>query len=374
MKRFFIIVLFLAINLFSATLQDDSCLDQNSTYKECILDTNFNKEPSIYKNLLSLDYLQNKISRKVLIFSSNLDYTLEKWLKDDTNSSSKSVLQSIEEEKEAYSFYSIVNLYNDFFKDDTYLSTTNRSYIRIRWGAESNAEEDFSYFNNFRVSIKLPQTEESLYLFIGDDEDDATKTIQETTTSFGIKYFLKNMEIFNTSISAGFRGIDNPFIKLRMEYPIIFKYVLFRPVQYIEYSLEDRFKEETQFYFDYRLENENDLIRLSMNRYTQTNLNGMNYYAQLSYLSTTKYNIGFQLYTNLNGRTKLNGTETINAKYNITPTTGVYNYSSGIIWKQQFFKKYLFYELQPLVQFAGEYDYNPNYIFRANIELYFGNI
>lgn len=369
MKSFFILLLLFTQNLFSQSLDNNSSHDQNLTS---------HTEPSIYEKLLSLDYIQSNISHKILVFSSNLDHTVKGWVEDDTNSSSKEVIKSIEEEKDAYKLYSVVSLYDDFFKDETYLSTSNDSYIRLRWGVEQNQEEGFSFLNNIRVNLRLPQTEEALYLFIGDDEDEQTKTIDKDTkdkpTSIGVKYVLKNLDILNASIFGGFRGITNPFIKLRVQYPIAFKYLLFRPVQYVEYALEDEFKEETQLYFDHLLASKKDLVRIALSRYTQTSVEGMNYSAQLSYLSTVKHGVGIQVYTGFLGRTGLNTTQPANTKYNITPKVGINNYSTGIIWKEQFFKKYLFYELQPLVEFDQQYNYNANYIFRANIELYFGDI
>ncbi|WP_372999548.1 hypothetical protein [Sulfurimonas sp.] len=379
MKIFFIIVFILVVGLFAEETTDISVQDNNtSSKKAATLESALNKEPSIYEKLLSLDYIHRNVSKKILIFSSNLDHTVEEWVKDDENTSKEDVEKSIKEEEEAYSLFSIVNLYDNFFKDDTFLSTTNNSYIRIRWGAQLNQEEGFNFLNNIRVNLRLPKTEEALYLFIGDDEDDDTKTFNNTnedkTTSVGVKYMLDNLDVLNGSIFGGFRGITNPFIKLRIQYPIAFKYLLFRPVQYVEYAYEDEFKEETQLYFDHRLESKKELVRLSLSRYTKTYLDGMHYSSQLSYLSTIKHGVGIQVYTGLQGQTQAQTTEPANTKYNITPTAGIYNYNTGIIWKQQFFKKYLFYELQPLVEFDQQYDYNANYIFRANLELYFGDI
>nr|WP_321266311.1 hypothetical protein [uncultured Sulfurimonas sp.] len=336
------------------------------------------KEPSIYDNLLSLDYLHKNISQKVLIFSSNLDHKVQSWVKNDSNSSSEDANESIKKEQEAYSLYSMVSVYDDFFKDSTYLNTTNKSYIRLRWGAEQNQEEGLNNINNIRVNLRLPKTEDALYIFIGDDEDDETKTFnkadEDRQTSVGIKYVLDNLDILNVSVFGGFRGVTNPFIKLRAQYPIAFKYILFRPIQYVEYAYEDEFKEETQLYFDHRLQNKTDLVRLALKRDTRTYFDGMHYSAQLSYLSTTKHSVGFQIYTSMQGQTQTQTDKPANKKYNITPKAGIYNYSTGVVWKQQFFKKYLFYELEPLVEFAQQYDYNANYIFRANLELYFGDI
>jgi len=378
MSRLIVVILFFALNLFAIEPTNNCYIDNNSTLKQAVLEKALNKEPSLYDNFLSLDYLQKNISHKILVFSSNLDHTVKGWVKDDENTSTSDVAKDIKTEKDAYYLYTIVGFYDNFFKDETFLSTSNKSYIRIRWGAEQNSEENFNMFNNIRVNIRLPQTEEALYFFIGDDEDEETKTINnnndDKATSIGVKYVLSNLDILNVSVFGGFRGITNPFLKMRMQYPIAFKYLLFRPIQYVEYSLEDEFREETRLYFDHLLPSKKDLIRLSLARYTETYTDGTNYSAQLSYLNTIKHGVGFQIYTNLKGRTQVQSEEPLNTKYNITPTSGVYNYSTGMAWKQQFFKKYLFYELEPLVEFSQQYDYNANYIFRANLELYFGSI
>lgn len=354
----------------------DAFKNSESLDAECKDDITSQSEPSIYENLLSLDYLQENISHKLYVFSSNLDYALAAWIAEDNVTTTKRLNASIDKEKAAYSFFSVVDWYDDFFKDESYLSTTNNSYVRLRVGFEQNNELGFSGLNNIRMSLRLPKTEKALYFFVGDDADEDKKTLnnEEDATSVGLKYFIKGYEVLNANVFGGFRGVQNPFIKLRMVYPVVYDRLLFRPIQYFEYSAEDEFKEETLLYIDHLLASKKDLIRLLLSRSTQTHVEGMNYFAQFSYLNTIKHGVGIQLYTNLSGRTGLDSTTPANTKYNVTPTIGVYDYSSGIIWKQQFIKKYLFYQIQPVVQFAQEYNYNANYIFRANIELYFGDI
>lgn len=355
--RLFISTLIISINLIA------EIKDSNSSTKVESLKTTITIDSPLYEKLLSLDYIQNSVSEKIFIFSSNLDHSLSNRKEDDSNSSTN----------DAYSLYGVVSLYDDFFKDETYLNTTNRSFIRLKWGAETNYEEGFRYLDDIRVSLRLPKTEDSLYLFVGEEVDDETKTTN-SDTGVGIKYVVDAFDILDMSLSGGFRGISNPFAKLRFQYPIVFDKILFRPVQYVEFSKDDEFKEETQFYFDYRIDNKIDLMRLSLKRYTQSRLVGMNYSTQLSYISTLKHSVGFQIYTSAQGQTKTQTTKPANTKYNVTPKTGIYNYSTGVIFRQKFFKKYLFYELQPLIEFDQQYNYNANYIFRAHLELYFGNI
>lgn len=356
MLRLFIISLFFLTNLLSETNEN------NSSTKTETSKTTLNKEPSLYDTLLSLDYIQSNVSKKILIFSSNLDHSLSH---NEENISKAS--------REASATYGIVNFYNDFFKDETFLSSTNKSYIRLKWGVELNSEEGFSKFNGIRINLRLPKTQKALYFFVGDESDNETDTIEDTT-SIGIKYVLKNLDILNVSISGGIRGITNPYTRLRFEYPIAFKYLLFRPIQYVEYSYKDEFKEDTHLYFDHRLKNKIDLVRLSFSRYTKTRFKGMGYSTQLSYIGTLKHSIGYQIYTSAQGQTKVQTKIPANTKYNVVPTKGFYNYSTGIVWRQNLFKEYLFYQLQPFVEFDQKYNYNPNYVLRAHIELFFGKV
>jgi len=376
MKNFRVTIFFLCIfsSLLLALPSDDT---NNSVLDHETLMLPSDNNRSLYKKLLSLDYLQGAISKKIFIFSGSLDNTLSSWLDKNSSEPSQALNEAIKADREAYAFYSFVRLYDNFFKDESYLSTTSKSYVRLRGGIEQNEEEGLAYLNNVRVSLRLPHTEESLYFFIGDDEDVDKKTINNNKkefTSIGLKYIFNSLDVLNANVFGGFRGFDNPFAKLRIEYPIVYQKVLFRPVQYVEYSAKVELKEETLLYADYRFHNESDLIRLLLSRSTQTYVDGMDYFGQISYLNTIQHNVGIQLYTNIRGRTAITDSTPRNLKYNITPSVGVYEYNSGVIYKQQFFRKYLFYELQPLVQFAQRYDYHANYIFRANIELYFGDI
>ena len=90
---------------------------------------------------------------------------------------------------------------------------------------------------------------------------------------------------------------------------------------------------------------------------------------------TPKKNTGFSISQGFNGSTKYQHTEDKNAipiiyeDYN-----GIYNYSTNITWRENFYRKWLFYEIQPGVNFHKQYNYEANYTFRVLLDIFVGNI
>ena len=50
------------------------------------------------------------------------------------------------------------------------------------------------------------------------------------------------------------------------------------------------------------------------------------------------------------------------------------NYQTTVGWRQSIWRKWFIYELQPAISFHRQYDYEPNYMLRLNLNFYFGNI
>lgn len=337
----------------------------------------------------TIDSFQEYWSRKVLIFSSNLDHMFsdgfednEKTLLEDTNLSTCPLTSSdscfpkpkITSEYNRKT-YETSSWFDDFFKDETYLDTTNKSYVKVRGGYEYDKRGDSGLFHRITARIKLPKTQDKLQLFIGDETEEKIDPSKVRDTGrnegVGIKYFLPSIKNrLYTNASVGFSGIDNPYVKAHIEYPVFLGTWLFKATQNFKYSAENKFDEWTSLYFDRRLSSK-EIIRLLLQRSTNSEIRGMEYLAQLSYMNTLTYGTGFNYYLAVNGRTKdLTGTTYHDGSM---PQEGVYNYSAGVIWRQQLFKDYLFYQIEPILSYHEQYDYKPNYLLRLSFDLYFGN-
>lgn len=324
------------------------------------------------------DNFQNYWSHKILLFSSNLDKKLADNFGAEENASAPLPYSDtkIDKEREKETYRTSVGL-DEFFKEGTYLDTTNRSYIKLSGGYEFDKRGGPSTFYSISARIKLPKTQEKLQLYIGDDTQDKTKLssgqygTNNGNGGVGLKYFIPSFfSRLYSSASIGVTRIDNPYANARFEYPVFAGDWLLKPTQNFKLSRDNKFEEWTSLYFDRKLADQ-ELVRLLLQRSTKTDAVGMNYLSQLSYMDTVSNGSGFNHYVAMNGRTKeLTGTVYENGA---TPKEGVYEYALGTVWRQKLFRDYLFYQLQPIVSFHEQYDYKANYIFRMSVDLYFGN-
>lgn len=321
-----------------------------------------------------LDSFHADVTRKVHVFSSNADQQLASWGGRETEEAEHEV------SREGNASEGMADYFNRLFHDDTYLYSGEASYLIIRLGVEFNKEAGEKFLNKVRFAMKLPYTQDQLQIFVGDPLADKNKDlISETgkvddTTGVGARYFvpevLKNVK---TSVSAGLRGITNPFAQGRIEYPVNYYDWLIRPVQYVDYSAKRQFYEETDLYFDRRISKE-EMVRLQLQRSTQTEKIGMNYVAALFYFNTRRFGEGFRSYVSMTGQTKVHDVNTSDPQYDgVEMKPGIYSYSIGGGWKASFLRSYLFYEVEPRVDFDMVYDWRPNYVVRFWLEVYFGD-
>lgn len=323
-----------------------------------------------------LDDFHAGMTQTVHVFSANADRQLASWAGDENGTK-----HPRETPRDGNASEGLSNYFNRLFRDDIYLYSSEASYLIVRLGLETNKEEGPKFLNEIKFAISLPFTERHLQLFIGDPLQDEDKQVfddkgnVDDTTTVGARYFVP--EVFDNlkfDISAGLRGIGNPFVQPRIEYPMNFYDWLIRPVQYAEYSVKREFYEETDLYFDRRIAG-SEMVRLLLRRSTETQKVGMQYFATLSYFNTVKYNVGFRTYISLAGETKLNEGRYENPRYDdVDPHTGVYRYTVGGSWKSSFLRKWLFFELEPRVDFDMLYNWRPNYVVRYWLEFYFGDM
>ncbi len=325
----------------------------------------------------SLYDFQEYWSHKLLIFSSNVDRMFSYGLEDDENLSAMSDNRFTKpvfvHEKDQETYETFLG-FDDFFKDETHLDMNNQSYVKVSGGYEYDHRGESSFVHTLSARIKLPKTQEKLHIFIGEETQAAHPLSHPRQPSLnegiGIKYYFPSLygRLFSNA-SIGFSGIDNPYVKTRIEYPVIFDNWLFKLSQNFKYSLENHFDEWTNIYFDRKLSDQ-EVLRLLLQRSTNSEMRGMDYLSQISYMRTRKYDVGYTYYISFSGRTK----DLSDLQYDnrLTPQEGVYEYATGAIWRQKLISDYLFYQVEPIVSFHEQYGYKPNYLLKITLDLYFG--
>lgn len=317
-----------------------------------------------------MDDLEQYLSKKVSIVSSNMDRLMSDDNDKNTSKENDNRKPPSDERKETFL---LSTGFSDFFKDETYLDVTNRSYVKLHGGYEYNYRGESDIFNGVTARLRLPKTQKQLQLFIG-GESDNTNPLANTAhqdAGIGLQYYMNSLYtgLFSRA-SIGISGVTNPYVKTHVEYPLYFENWLLRPVQTFKYSARDKFDEWTDLYFDRKI-SKTEMVRLLLERSTNSEIRGMNYLSQLSYFNAYREDISCSYYIGMNGRTKdLLDTTYVN---NTNPQEGIYDYSAGVMWRQRLWKDYVYYQIDPLVSFHEQYNYKPNYIFRIGMDIYFGN-
>lgn len=323
-----------------------------------------------------MDTFHAGVTHTVHVFSSNADHQLASWSGDERAKQSKRSTPKDGNASEGLSHY-----FSQLFRDETYLYGSEASYLILRLGIETNKEEGPKFLNEIKFAISLPQMQKQLQIFIGDPRKDEDKQVVDEqgniddTTAVGARYFIPEIiDNFHTDVSAGFRGLGNPFVQGRMEYPIDFYDWLIRPIQFLEYSVKREVYEESDLYFDRRI-SVSEMVRLLLKRSTETQKVGMQYSSTLSYFNSSHYQTGLRTYVGLSGETQVNEGRYENPRYDdVDPHSGVYRYTVGMSWKSSFLRPWLFYEIEPRVDFDMLYNWRPNYVARFWLEFYFGDI
>ena len=318
-----------------------------------------------------IDTSHEYISHKVQVISSNVDKQAVDIL-SDANETKES-----ENDVNGSTTSALSDYFSGFFKDERYLDNNNRSYLRVRLSPEYNKLDKNRWRIDFSFYLNLPHTEDSLKLFIGEDIEDQldnkTPNPDAGDPNVGVKYFFPEfVQKLNISLTGGVSGVD-PYARFVIRYPFHIDSWLFEPYQRIEYSIDDEWYEETILYFDKRLSSR-DMFRLRLQRESETHMYGQRLSAVLSYFNTLKYDQGINAYIAVVGDTEYfkNHPEYIPTKS--CESVGIDNYCVGVVWKEQFYREWLFYEIEPIIEWDRRYRYDENYIFRATLEAWFGNI
>ena len=324
-----------------------------------------------------VDSFHAGVTQTVHVFSANADRQLAIWTGD------KNLPKPVDRTppREGNASEGMSDYFSWLFHDDTYLYSTEASYMILRVGFETNKEAGPKFLNDIKLAISLPHTQNHLQLYIGDPLADQDKNVVDnqgnvdSTTTVGARYYIPELiHKLKTDVSAGFRGIANPFTQVRFGYPVNFYDWRIRPVQYVDYSVKRRFYEETDLYFDRRI-SRREMVRLQLQRSTQTQKAGMAYNASLSYFNTLRFGTGFRTFVSMSGETVLDEGRYADPHYDdVDPHVGIYLYSIGARWKESFLRDWLFYEIDSRIDYDMLYNWRPNYVNQFWIEFYFGDV
>ncbi|WP_456449605.1 hypothetical protein [Hydrogenimonas sp.] len=263
-----------------------------------------------------------------------------------------------------------------FFQTRKYLNETARTYIRMRLDTSVQSLEKEETNFHVRLHLPLPRASRRLRLFIEDlNEENAENLVKKSDTEsgegapkVGINYFAPEAFGVHSKYSLGLSGL-HPYVRAR--YNMVFEpgaWVI-EPVQIFQYSEEYDFSESTNLYFDTEPW-EDTLFRIRLGRGTQAHRKGM------------PYDLSFNCSWGLTGRSGMRVSQSFagHTRYEYTPEgsdetekySGIYNYTTAFGYRRSIWRKWLYVEAVPSVNFHKEHDYHPNYSFLLLFDLFFG--
>jgi hypothetical protein len=270
-----------------------------------------------------------------------------------------------------------VNAVDQFFQNDRYLDQTENTYIRVRLQSYLQTKDSNDFDLKLRAQAPFSRSRKHLKIFIDDlTVENADNTLQDVsnddtgTPDIGLHYYAPIRKI-RSRYSVGLSGID-PFVKARYNMPIMVDEWRMDTVQLFEYSTDDKFEEETNFYFD-RSWSDRSLVRVQLHRSTHQETDGMDYFLSAQYFKATKIDAGFGIAQSFYGNTKYEYTVDTSAGLPETETFGGINsYVTTLSWRENIWRKWFYYEIRPSVSFERQYDYEPNYRALIFLDFYFG--
>jgi len=319
-----------------------------------------------------IDSYHKELSSYVVDTSHYLDDSLSEYLNDDENSTDADKHDPIVEQDS--------NAVDKFFQNDKYLDETDKSYVRIRLDTQLQSKEADEF--NLRLSAQIPlsRSKKNIKLFIEGLDQDNTKDIkaddtdgQENAPEIGVNYYVPDTLKMDSKYSLGIRGIY-PFVRARYNRVFNAEEWVIEPTQVFKYSTKTDFEEETNIYFDIK-PSALSLFRIQVSRGTKSHQDGMDYGLGYAFFYSPRKGLGMSVAQGVSGNTEYQYVtdENTDPVTESKPYSGISNYSTSFSLRHNVWKKWFFYELRPGVNFARNYDYEPNYTIRVFLDFFIGD-
>ena len=284
--------------------------------------------------------------------------------------------QSLEEQLNEDSDNQEILEIDEFFLSRRLLEERDKSYVRVSFVENFHSLQKEEFKASVRARLYLGRSRKRLRLFIEDLDDASAKNIgssdDKNTPSIGLERSTIARFGIKSKYSLGLRGF-NPFARARYAYETNIGRWRCEPVQTFTYSAKDKFFELTELYLDTPT-SENTFFRFVVDRGTESQTKGMRYDGFVQWFYQPRKYTGLSLSLGYNGNTKYQNRIIDSDPPVIEEEIRVYNYLFLLKWRESFWKKWLFYEIGPGLNYHEKHNYRPNYNIYFGIDLFFGHV
>lgn len=236
---------------------------------------------------------------------------------------------------------------DDFFGDPNYDLDRAESQVRIQWRNSWNEEDDYKTKLRLRGKLQLPKISQRLNLvFNGEDGDDIV-TDERTEDSAGLLYNVdehsgSRLDLTLTASSSSLR----PGIRYRVKGQIFpDDDYFYRYTQRVEWEKDEGFYTTGQLNLDYALSSSR-LARWSNRVVYGEETEGAEWRSAISLSKRRK--------------SRLNGNQRVVSYFaaidGYTDPELIENYTVGVVFRRQIYRKFFFIELEPSYMFRKRFE------------------
>jgi hypothetical protein len=250
----------------------------------CVLHANSSQTDTHQSSYV--DELYTDFSGKILEWSERIDTKLSDWLEDPHDDTPDAAAPDDPLSNE-------IEKIDSFFQNQKFLEESEKTYLRLRLESDFHSKESNNFNATLNAQLPLSRSKKHLKIFIDNITDENANDLfhenldkEEPSSGIGIHYFAPQTYGIASRYSLGMTGIT-PFARARYNMPLKTDGWLIDSIQLLQYSAKNEFIEQTNIYFDKKLEN-SAFFRLLLHRKTESEINGMDYALALQYFKSPK--------------------------------------------------------------------------------------
>lgn len=269
------------------------------------------------------------------------------------------------------------NKVDTLFKNEKFIDETRKSFVILSVDGQHNSLGSDDLNAKLSARLALSKSTRILNLFINSfNQDNINDVFQksdyaENKPEIGLSIIRDVSKNIESRYSLGLRSLS-PFTRARFSITDKIGIWDVQPVQILEYSLKDKFKEYTRLYLDTQIVDK-ILFRTELGRGSRSEVNGMDYSGAFHLFWTPQPKTGLQFTQAFYGNTKYEYTiDTLTGE--TQRFSGINNYLTQLTFRQNIYRKWLFYEVSPGVNFSKANDFDPNYRLFVKLDFFFGKM
>lgn len=263
-----------------------------------------------------------------------------------------------------------------FFLSEKYLNEKRKGYVKFTPYTKQNTRSTFSDKTDYKIKARVPLHRFKNRFKVWWNEFRDKDELSDANLSKKEK--IKKMSYFNPD-KYGIKqryslGISSWYPLIRARYTKEWSYTDWEIelAQTFTYYTDDGFEEKTNTYFDTQFLNLS-LFRISFMRRTGEDYSGMDYRASAICVWRPDNKTGISLIQSFSGNTKYKYTKDEDADpVEYQRTAKINKYYSGVSYRKNFYRKWLFYEIGTGIDFDVRNSFKTNYSVAAKIDIFFG--